>query len=100
MELMLSMGSIVFVLAFCYLRERSWALLFIFPLALNRIPVSIVEKMAPGYILGVLVLIFFVLLSMMGKLRLRWRGLWYMDALVLIVFLAFLLQYLRYSRIS
>ncbi len=92
----LLMGSITLLLMLNWLGKHAWILIFVAPILAPYLPLGSLSKIAPGYLVAVIVFAYYIILSMMGYVRLKWRSLWFADLLILLVFIAFLAQYIRY----
>ncbi|MFI3242640.1 MAG: hypothetical protein R3Y56_00130 [Akkermansia sp.] len=78
------------------LGKRAWVLVFIAPVVMRYLPLGALKKISPGYLVATIVLAYYIALSFMGYVRLKWRSVFFCDFLVFIVFGAFLAQFIRY----
>lgn len=93
-------GSLIFVgavasVAFVVmLGRRCWWLIFLAPPLLNLVPLGIVQRMPVGFAVGGAVMMYWIMLSMIGAVRMKWRSLPVMDFVVALVFLLFVYSYI------
>ncbi len=92
----LLLSCIGLLLAMNWLGRRSWVIIFLAPLVAQYLPLGSLSKISPGFLAATAVFAYYVILSMMGYVRLKWKSLWFCDLLILIVFLAFLAQFIRF----
>lgn len=92
----LLLGGIGGLFVLYWLGVRSWILIFVAPVVLPYLPLGSIQKIAPGYLISVGVLGYYLVLSLLGRVQLRWRSLFLLDFLVFIVFVAFAVQFVKY----
>ncbi len=89
-------AGIGFLFIMNWLGQRSWVLIFLAPVVMPFLPLGPISKISPGYLAATLVLVYYVVLSVMGYVRLKWKPLPFFDFLVLLVLLLFITQYIRF----
>lgn len=88
---------VVFMLLFAalYLGKRSWWFIFLIPPVLS-IPHPAFERWPIAYIVATGVLIYWIIMWGMGYVRFRWRSLWLLDLIVLLLFICMVASYIRF----
>ncbi len=79
-----------------WLGEKSWVLVFIAPPVLGYLPLGSLALIQPGYLLGLVVLGFWLLMWLTGRVQLRWRSLPLMDFFIAVILILFIASYIRY----
>ena len=75
------------------LGRRSWVLLYLLPPVVGFLPLGILERLPAGFLVAGFVLAYWTLMWIMGYVRFKWRALPALDAIVLTVFLYYLLTF-------
>ena len=81
-------GSLVGVMFMVWMGPRCWTLLYLVPPVMTLLPLpGKIGTFPVGFVVAVVVLVYWLIMRAMGYVRFRWRGLLMMDFLVLMVFL-------------
>ncbi len=83
------LGGIVGAFALLYMGKNCWWLIFVLPPILSIIPLGIFSSLPVAYFVCIVVLIYWLVLRMMGYVKLVWNGVVWMDAITLVLFLYF-----------
>lgn len=75
------------------LGRRSWVLLYLLPPVFVFLPLGILGKLPAGFLVAGFVLAYWTLMWIMGYVQFKWRALPALDAIVLTLFLYYLLTY-------
>lgn len=81
------------------LGRRCWWLIFLAPPLLSLVPLGVVRRMPVGFAVGGAVMIYWVVLTLIGAVRMRWRSLAAMDLIVVAVLVYFVCSYVRHPVI-
>lgn len=87
-------GGVAAVAFVMMLGRRCWWLIFLAPPLLNLVPLGIVQRMPIGFAVGGAVMAYWVVLSLIGAARMRWRGVFLMDLIVALVVVLFAYSYM------
>lgn len=74
--------------------RRCWWLIFLAPPLLDQIPLGIVQRMPVGFAVGGGVMMYWIALTAIGAVRMRWRSLAVADLTVALVFVLFVYSYM------
>ena len=86
-------ACIVGMIFMVVLGRRSWVLLYLLPPLIGFLPLGILQKLPAGFLVAGVVLAYWTLMWIMGYVQFKWRALPALDAVVLTVFLYYLLTY-------
>ena len=75
------------------LGRRSWVLLYLLPPVFVFLPLGILGKLPAGFLVAGFVLAYWTLMWIMGYVQFKWRALPALDAIVLALFLYYLLTF-------
>ena len=75
------------------LGRRAWTLLYLLPPVIAFLPLGILDRLPGGFLVAGFVLVYWTLMWIMGYVQFKWRALPALDAIVLAVFLYYLLTY-------
>lgn len=94
-----SLGILAALVCGCFMiwiGPRCWVLIYLLPplIALMPLPGKL-REIPTVFLVSVGVLLYWVLLWMMGYVRFKWRSLWPMDLLVLLMFIYMVISYAR-----
>lgn len=87
---------VVGVFFLLYLGKNAWALVFIVPSILSVLSFGVLQKLPVGHLVSGAVLAYMLLMAIMGHLRLRWNGIFYLDAIFVIFYVYFLYGWVRH----
>lgn len=86
-------GGVAAVAFVMMLGRRCWWLIFLAPPLLNLVPLGIVQRMPIGFAVGGAVMAYWVVLTLIGAARIKWRSLLMMDVIVASIFVLFAYSY-------
>ncbi len=92
----LILAALVGIFLLNWLGEKSWVLVFIAPPVLGYLPLGPLSLIQPGYLLGLVILVFWSLMWLTGRVQLRWRSLPMMDFFIALILILFIASYIRY----
>lgn len=72
----------VFVLI--YMGKRCWWLIFLLPPLLDHVSLPVINKLPVAYIVCFVILVYWLVMRMMGYVRVTWHGVWWMDVMTLV----------------
>ena len=75
------------------LGRRAWTLLYLLPPVLPFLPLGILNRLPAGFLVAGFVLMYWALMWIMGYVQFKWRPLPALDAIVLAVFLYYVLTF-------
>lgn len=75
------------------LGRRAWVLLYLLPPVVGFLPLGILQMLPAGFLVAGFVLAYWTLMWIMGYVQFKWRALPALDAIVLTLFLYYLLTY-------
>lgn len=75
------------------LGRRAWTLLYLLPPLLGFLPLGILERLPAGFLVAGFVLVYWAMMWIMGYVNFKWRALPALDAIVLALFLYYLLTF-------
>ena len=75
------------------LGRRAWVLLYLLPPLVGFLPLGVLQKLPAGFLVAGFVLVYWTLMWIMGYVQFKWRALPALDAIVLAVFLYYLLTF-------
>lgn len=79
-----------------YLGQRSWVLVFLAPPVCSAVGISLFQNFPIGYFLCGAVLVYLIMLSMLGYVKLQWNRFPLLDIMALILALYFLSTWVRH----
>ena len=85
--------GIVGVIFMVVLGRRAWTLLYLLPPVLPFLPLGILNRLPAGFLVAGFVLMYWALMWIMGYVQFKWRKLPALDAIVLAVFLYYVLTF-------
>lgn len=86
-------ASIVGFIFMVVLGRRSWVLLYLLPPVFVFLPLGILGKLPAGFLVAGFLLAYWTLMWIMGYVQFKWRALPALDAIVLALFLYYLLTF-------
>ena len=75
------------------LGRRAWTLLYLLPPLVGFLPLGILERLPAGFLVAGFVLVYWAMMWIMGYVNFKWRALPALDAIVLALFLYYLLTF-------
>ena len=75
------------------LGRRAWTLLYLLPPVVTFLPLGILYKLPAGFLVAGYVLVYWTVMWIMGYVQFKWRALPALDAIVLAVFLYYVLTF-------
>ena len=75
------------------LGRRSWVLLYLLPPVVPFLPLGVLYRLPAGFLVAGFVLAYWALMWIMGYVQFKWRTLPALDAIVLVLFLYYLLTF-------
>ncbi|MBR1981318.1 MAG: hypothetical protein IKA23_01035 [Akkermansia sp.] len=89
--------AIVGVVFMLWLGPRCWVLIYLLPPLISLLPIpGKLQELPTIFLISGGVLLYWMLLWMMGYVRFKWRSLWIMDFLVLLMFIYMVISYMRH----
>ncbi len=79
-----------------YLGKRSWWLLFVLPPVLELVPMGVARRLPMAYICSALVLFYWLIMWIMGYVKLTWNGVRWMDCVTGLVLLYMAYSYMQH----
>lgn len=89
-------GAIVAFAAMLFMGDKSWCVVFIAPLLQLVFPEKILNGITVGQVLMPAFLVAWILMSIMGTARFKWRGMLMMDLIVGLNFLWYVVSFIRF----
>lgn len=89
-------GAMVGGFTLLYLGERSWWLLFIVPVFWGYLHISLPNGLSPSTVLALVILLYWVVMRIMGYVRIKWHTLLPMDLIITVLFCYTLYAYYRH----
>ncbi|MDO4954380.1 MAG: hypothetical protein Q4E43_04500 [Akkermansia sp.] len=86
-------AGIVGVIFMVVLGRRAWILLYLLPPVVPFLPLGILNRLPAGFLVAGFVLTYWALMWIMGYVQFKWRTLPALDAIVLAVFLYYVLTF-------
>ena len=90
---LLILGGIVGAFFLLYLGKNCWWLIFVLPPLLSNIQLWYFSTIPPSYLVCAVVLVYWLLLRMMGYVKVVWHGVAWMDLLTLLLFVYYAYTY-------
>lgn len=87
------LGGIVGAFVLLYMGKNCWWLIFVLPPILSSIPLGIFSSLPVAYLICIVVLLYWLILRMMGYVKLAWNGVVWMDCATLVLLLYFAYTY-------
>lgn len=75
------------------LGRRAWTLLYLLPPLVAFLPLGILQRLPAGFLVAGFVLVYWAMMWIMGYVKFKWRALPALDAIVLALFLYYLLTF-------
>lgn len=75
------------------LGRRAWTLLYLLPPLVGFLPLGILKRLPAGFLVAGFVLVYWAMMWIMGYVKFKWRALPALDAIVLALFLYYLLTF-------
>ena len=92
--IIVALVGVVFML---WLGSRCWVLIYLLPPVVSLMPVpGKIGELPLPFLVGIPVLGYWMLMSVMGYTRFRWRGLWLLDIPLLVFFIYFAATFVRH----
>lgn len=95
-----SLGIVAALVCGCFMiwiGPRCWVLIYLLPPLISMMPLpGKLSEIPTVFLVSIGVLGYWVLLWMMGYVRFRWRALWTMDFLVLVMLIYMVISYMRH----
>lgn len=89
--------AIVGVVFMLWLGPRCWVLVYLLPPVVSLLPIpGRFGEMPLSFLVGIPVLGYWILMSVMGYTRFHWRWLWVLDIPVLVLFIYFVVSFMRH----
>ena len=92
-ESLMLLGGIVGAFVLLYLGKNCWWLIFVLPPLLSSLPLGILDSLPVAYLICIVVLIYWLILRMMGYVKVTWNGVVWMDVMTLVLFMYFAYTY-------
>ena len=87
------LAGIVGFIFMVVLGKRCWTLLYLLPPVVAFLPLGVLQRLPAGFLVAGFVLAYWTLMWIMGYVQFKWRALPALDAIVLVVFLYYLLTF-------
>lgn len=84
------MGALVMFALLNWLGERCWVLIFILPPILSMVPLGGLAQISPKYSLSIMILGYWTVLRVMGRVKFTWKSLPALDLIVLVILAIFI----------
>ena len=89
-------AAVVGVVFMLIVGPRSWMLIFLLSPVISLIPMGAFKRMPPHYYVGCGVFIYWIIMSMMGYVRMKWRSLIFIDILMVLMTALMVAAYIRH----
>ncbi len=90
---LLVLGAIVGAFVLLYMGKNCWWLIFVLPPALSALPLGSLQSIPLAYSICVVVLVYWLVLRMMGYVKVVWHGVVWMDLIAVVFMLYFAYTY-------
>lgn len=87
------LGGIVGAFVLLYMGKNCWWLIFVLPPVLSLIPLGMFSSFPVAYLICIVVLVYWIVLRIMGYVKLAWNGVVWMDLATLVLLLYFAYTY-------
>ncbi len=91
----LILAALIGLFVLNWLGTKSWMLIILLPPVMKYLPLGALDLIQPGYLIAAGVLVYWFVLYAMGQARFTWRGLFWMDFIIFVVFVYFVASFIR-----
>lgn len=84
------------VFALLYLGKKCWWLVFLLPPVMGALQISMVKNFPVAYFAGCVILVFWILMTLMGYVRITWNGMLFLDITSLLFFGYFIVTWVMH----